>query len=83
MAAAVLDDFWHALVANFAVVGTVFALWTLAQEWLHRHRRPVRQFALGTFMGLSAMATILFAVEGQPGVLLDLRSAPLARKSVV
>jgi diguanylate cyclase (GGDEF)-like protein/PAS domain S-box-containing protein len=73
-----LDDFWHALVANFAVVGTVFALWTLAQEWLHRHRRPVRQFALGTFMGLSAMATIVFAVEGQPGVLLDLRSAPLA-----
>jgi len=68
----------HALVANFAVVGTVFALWTLAQEWLHRHRRPVRQFALGTFMGLSAMATIVFAVEGQPGVLLDLRSAPLA-----
>jgi len=74
----VLDDFLHALVANFAVVGTVFALWTLAQEWLHRHRRPVRQFALGTFMGLSAMATIVFAVEGQPGVLLDLRSAPLA-----
>ncbi len=73
-----MDDFWHALVANFAVVGTVFALWTLAQEWLHRHRRPVRQFALGTFMGLSAMATIVFAVEDQPGVLLDLRSAPLA-----
>jgi len=73
-----VDDFLHALVANFAVVGTVFALWTLAQEWLHRHRRPVRQFALGTFMGLSAMATIVFAVEGQPGVLLDLRSAPLA-----
>lgn len=73
-----MDDFWHALVANFAVVGTVFALWTLAQEWLHRHRRPVRQFALGTFMGLSAVATIVFAVEGQPGVLLDLRSAPLA-----
>lgn len=72
-----MDDFWHALVANFAVVGTVFALWTLAQEWLHRHRRPVRQFALGTFMGLSAIATIVFAVEGQPGVLLDLRSAPL------
>lgn len=78
MAAAVLDDFWHALVANFAVVGTVFALWTLAQEWLHRHRRPVRQFALGTFMGLSAMATMAFAVEGQPGVLFDLRAAPLA-----
>lgn len=73
-----MDDFWHALVANFAVVGTVFALWTLAQEWLHRYRRPVRQFALGTFMGLSAIATIVFAVEGQPGVLLDLRSAPLA-----
>ncbi|WP_423065260.1 diguanylate cyclase [Devosia sp. CN2-171] len=72
-----MDDFWHALVANFAVVGTVFALWTLAQEWLHRHRRPVRQFALGTFMGLSAIATIVFAVEGQPGLLLDLRSAPL------
>ncbi len=68
----------HALVANFAVVGTVFALWTLAQEWLHQHRRPVRQLALGIFMGLSAMATIVFAVEGQPGVLLDLRSAPLA-----
>lgn len=68
----------HALVANFAVVGTVFALWTLAQEWLHRHRRPVRQLALGSFMGLSAMATMVFAVEGQPGVLLDLRSAPLA-----
>lgn len=64
-------------MANFAVVGTVFALWTLAQEWLHRHRRPVRQFALGTFMGLSSIATIIFAVEGQPGVLLDLRSAPL------
>lgn len=73
-----LDDFLRALVANFAVVGTVFALWTLAQEWLHRHRRPVRQVALGTFMGLSAIATIVFAVEGQPGVLLDLRSAPLA-----
>lgn len=72
-----MDDFWHALVANFAVVGTVFALWTLTQEWLHRHRRPVRQFVLGTFMGLSAIATIVFAVEGQPGVLLDLRSAPL------
>ncbi len=73
-----MDGFWHALVANFAVVGTVFALWTLAQDWLHRHRRPVRQFALGTFMGLSAIATMLFAVEGQPGVLLDLRAAPLA-----
>jgi len=73
-----LNDFLRALVANFAVVGTVFALWTLAQDWLHRHRRPVRQFALGSFMGLSAIATIVFAVEGQPGILLDLRSAPLA-----
>jgi len=73
-----LNDFLRALVANFAVVGTVFALWSLAQDWLHRHRRPVRQFALGTFMGLSAIATIVFAVEGQPGILLDLRSAPLA-----
>ena len=70
-------DFWHALIANFAVVGTVFALWTLAQDWLHRHRRPVRQFVLGTFMGISAIATIVFAVEAQPGVLLDLRSAPV------
>ncbi|MBL8594369.1 MAG: diguanylate cyclase [Devosia sp.] len=73
-----MDDFWHALVANFAVVGTVFALWTLAQEWLHRRRRRAQQFALGTFMGLSAVATIAFAVEVQPGVLFDLRSAPLA-----
>lgn len=73
-----MDSFSYDLAANLAVVAVFLAAWALALDWLSRHGRWFRVVALGLFMGLGAMASMVFAIRMQPGIILDLRLAPLA-----
>src|SRR5688572_8612579 len=73
-----MDGFWHDLIANLAVVAAFIASWGLAQDWLFQRGRRFRAVVLGLFMAVAAMASMTLAIRLQPGVIFDLRSAPLA-----
>ncbi len=73
-----MDGFWHDLIANLAVVAAFIASWALAQDWLFQHGWRFRTVALGLFMGVAAMSSMALAIQLQPGVIFDLRAAPLA-----
>jgi diguanylate cyclase (GGDEF)-like protein/PAS domain S-box-containing protein len=69
---------WHALIANFAVVGLFVFGWLQSQELLGRVTRPFRRAALGLFMGGAAVSSMLLSVELEPGIFFDLRSSSVA-----
>ena len=73
-----MDHFWHDLVANVAVVAAFIATWALAQDWLFQHGWRFRTIALGLFMGVAAIASMAMTITVQPGLIFDLRAAPLA-----
>lgn len=73
-----MNSFWHDLIANLAVVAAFIASWGLAQDWLFQRGRRFRAVVLGLFMAVAAMASMSLAIRLQPGVIFDLRSAPLA-----
>jgi diguanylate cyclase (GGDEF)-like protein/PAS domain S-box-containing protein len=73
-----MNEFWHGLIANLAIVAAFIASWALAQDWLLQHGHRFRNLALGLFMGVAAISSMSMAVTAQPGVIFDLRAAPLA-----
>ncbi|MGV3491833.1 MAG: diguanylate cyclase [Devosia sp.] len=73
-----MDGFWYDLTANLAVVAALIASWGLAQDWLFQHGWRFRTVALGLFMGLAAMFSMLLAIQLPHGIIFDLRAAPLA-----
>lgn len=72
-----MTEFWHELTANLAVLAITFAAWAIALERLSGHGRRSRDAALGLFMGLGAVTSMIFAIEVHPGMILDLRAVPL------
>ncbi|WP_421760337.1 diguanylate cyclase [Devosia sp.] len=69
---------WQTLFANFAVVGLFVSAWLQAQDRLRTVRRRGRRLLFGLFMGCGAIASMLLAIEFQPGVFFDLRSTFIA-----
>lgn len=73
-----MTPFWHDLIGNLAIVAAFLASWALAQNWLLQRGRRFRTVAFGLFMGVTAMASMAMAITVMPGVIFDLRAAPLA-----
>jgi len=73
-----MDVFWHDLITNLAVVSALIACWALAQDWLYQRGRIFRKVAIGLAMGIAAMASMVFSIAMAPGVIFDMRAAPLA-----
>ena len=71
-------ELWSGLLANFAVLALFLFVASQAQGWLERLSALRRSLAFGVLMGFAALAIMLFPVEMQPGILFDLRAAPLA-----
>lgn len=69
---------WQTLFANFAVVGLFVSAWLQAQDRLRTVRRRGRRLLFGLFMGCGAIASMLLAIEFQPGIFFDLRSTFIA-----
>jgi len=69
---------WHALIANFAVVGLFVFGWLQSQDLLGQLKRPYRRAAFGLCMGGAALASMLLTVELEPGIFFDLRSSSVA-----
>ncbi|WP_421762171.1 LytS/YhcK type 5TM receptor domain-containing protein [Devosia sp.] len=69
---------WQTLFANFAVVGLFVSAWLQAQDRLRTVRRRGLRLLLGLCMGCGAIASMLLAIEFQPGIFSDLRSTFIA-----
>ncbi len=74
---------WHALIANFAVVGLVVFGWLQSQDLLRRLRRPYRRAAFGAVMAVGSLMSMLLTVELQPGLFFDLRTSFVALSALL
>lgn len=74
---------WHALIANFAVVGLVVFGWLQSQDLLGRLRRPYRRAAFGVVMAAGAVMSMMLSVELQPGLFFDLRTSFVALSALL
>lgn len=73
-----MASFGHELAANVGVVTAFLLAWALAQDWLFARGRLFRNIAMGLFMGAASMASMMLAIRIAPGVIFDLRHAPVA-----
>jgi diguanylate cyclase (GGDEF)-like protein/PAS domain S-box-containing protein len=74
---------WHALIANFAVVGLVVFGWLQSQDLLGRLRRPYRRAAFGAVMAVGSVMSMLLTVELEPGLFFDLRTSFVALSALL
>lgn len=63
---------------NLAFVGVAMAMWAHASIWFARRLSQHARLAFGIAAGATAIGSILLAVEVSPGVLIDIRHAPVA-----
>lgn len=77
-----MTGMWGEYAANIAFVGMAIAIWAHLSIWFGRRspERVRRYFSLmfGLAAGVTAIGSILLAVEASPGIFVDLRHAPLA-----
>ena len=69
---------WHGLLVNFAGVVSAVAIWATVGDRLARYGPRIERIALGLTMGAAAALALTLAFPIEPGVLFDLRAAPLA-----
>lgn len=69
---------WQALGVNLAVVSLFISIWVNLSGLMAQKRQFQRQLVFGALMCGAAIATMMNAVEFQPGMLIDLRWAILA-----
>lgn len=65
---------WESMVANLATVALVVLGWNQAQSCLDRLTCAARRTLFAVAMGGGAVASMLLAVQLEPGVIFDLRS---------
>ncbi|HZY67608.1 MAG TPA: PAS domain-containing protein, partial [Devosia sp.] len=73
-----MEQYWQALIGNFAVVALFISSWVHSQFLLADRTKIVRRAVFGLSMGLGAVASMMLAVREGSGQLLDLRSSLLA-----
>lgn len=69
---------WNEFAGNLAFVGLAMALWSHLSIWFSRQWSGHAQHAFGIATGITAIGSILLAAESSPGILIDIRHAPLA-----
>lgn len=69
---------WSDFAGNLAFVGLTIAIWAHMSIWLSRRLADLMRYGFGITSGLAAIGSTLLAVEVSPGILIDLRHAPLA-----
>lgn len=69
---------WQALAGNFAVVALFAFGWGHMHFWLRSVPNASRQALFGAVMGAGAVTSIMLGTEILPGIIIDLRAAPLA-----
>lgn len=69
---------WQALGVNLAVVSLFVSIWVNLSGIMAQKRQLQRQLVFGALMCGAAIATMMNAVEFEPGMLIDLRWAILA-----
>src|SRR5262245_15456656 len=63
---------------NLAFVGVAIAMWAHLSIWFSRQLGGFTRPAFGVAAGATAIGSIMLAAEVSPGVLIDIRHAPLA-----
>jgi diguanylate cyclase (GGDEF)-like protein/PAS domain S-box-containing protein len=63
---------------NVAFVGLAIAIWAHLSTWFARRLMARARQAFGLAMGLTAIGSMLLAARVAPGILIDIRHAPLA-----
>lgn len=71
-------DIWDGYAGNLAFVGLAIAMWAHLSIWFTRQWASCARPALGLSAGATAIGSIMLAVEASPGILIDIRHAPLA-----
>ena len=69
---------WQGLLANLAIVASIVAAWTSLREFVGRFGERIEGIAFGLVMGGGAALAMTLAFQLQPGMIFDLRTAPLA-----
>jgi len=72
-----MSGVWQTLLSSLAVVGAVTSVWTHARVALPASRAP-QSLTFGAVMGGGAILSMMTALEVQPGLSFDLRSALLS-----
>lgn len=73
-----MEGEWNEFAGNLAFVGLAMALWSHFSIWFGRQLSGRAHHAFGVAAGITAIGSILLAEELSPGVLVDIRHAPLA-----
>lgn len=73
-----MNSGWTEFAGNLAFVGLAMALWSHLSIWFARQWSGYAHYAFGVATGLTAIGSILLATESSPGILIDIRHAPLA-----
>lgn len=73
-----MDGGWNEFAGNLAFVGLTMALWSHLSIWFARQWSGHAQHAFGIAAGITAIGSILLATQSSPGILIDIRHAPLA-----
>lgn len=76
-----MSGMWDQYAGNLAFVGLSIAIWAHLSTWFGRRLAGYAHHAFGSLSGLAAgmtaIGSVLLAVEASPGVFVDLRHAPL------
>lgn len=73
-----MEGAWNEFAGNLAFVGLAMAMWCHLSIWFARHWKGFAHQAFGLAAGSTAIGSMLLAVESSPGVLIDIRHAPVA-----
>jgi diguanylate cyclase (GGDEF)-like protein/PAS domain S-box-containing protein len=73
-----MDVISDEFAGNLAFVGVAMAMWAHLSIWFARQLAGQARPAFGVAAGITAIGSIILAVEASPGVLIDIRHAPLA-----
>ena len=73
-----IDIISDEFAGNLAFVGVAIAMWAHLSTWFARQLSGYTRTAFGLAAGTTAIGSIMLAVQISPGVLIDIRHAPLA-----
>ncbi len=69
---------WQGLLANLAVVASIVTAWAHLRDLIGRFGKRAETIALGLIMGAGAALSMTLGFRLEPGLIFDMRAAPLA-----
>lgn len=73
-----MNGIWEQFAGNLALVGLAIAMWAHLSVWFSRQMSGYTRVAFGLATGATSIGSIMLGFAASPGVLVDLRHAPLA-----